>query len=103
MSTRRMTSNTPDCFRDCVGRQVTGVLFDTFPLGRYDLSGGTKTLIFDDGYGLTISSNGSYWIENPEDVQRGLARKQRELMQIDADLIEAVRYAGAAQSGVSTE
>ena len=66
-------SNTKECFRECVGKKVVGVLFDVMPLGRSDLSIGTKTLLFDDGSGLTISSKGTFWSQRPKEVKLAIA------------------------------
>lgn len=66
-------SNTKDCFREFVGKRVKGVLFDAFPMGRRDLNAGSKTLVFEDGRGLTIAQNGSFWIESAEDVKRAVS------------------------------
>lgn len=65
-------SNTKECFRECGGKKVVGGLFDAMPSGRSDLSRGTKTLLFDDGSGLTISAKGAFWVEHPEEVKRVL-------------------------------
>lgn len=82
-------SNTKDCFKEVIGKSVIGVLFDALPVGRHDLAQGTKTLVFDDGTGLTISSNGSFWRENAEDVKRAIDIKGQELA-ATKDCIEAV-------------
>jgi hypothetical protein len=72
-------ANTNECFTEFIGRTVVGVMFDAFPPARHDLSAGTKTLIFDDGRGLTISSKGTFWIEREEVVQRAIAKAQHDL------------------------
>ena len=68
-------SNTKECFTDCIGKTVLGCLFDAFPSNRRDLAAGTKTIVFDDGTGLTIASNGSFWPENRKDVETVIRRK----------------------------
>ncbi len=58
-----VASNTRDCFRACVGKLVTGVMFDALPVGSRQLATGTKTLIFDDGSGLTVAINGAAYLQ----------------------------------------
>ena len=90
-------SNTKDCFRECVGKKIKGVLFDALPNGgRRDLSNGTKTLVFDDGSGLTISSNGSFWRENVEEVSQAIQRKRADLEDNERDIKDVLTAAGAA-------
>jgi len=72
-------SNTKDCFRDLVGKHIKGVLFDTLPLGRADLSAGTKTIVFFDGTGLTIASNGSFWPESADTIRQAINTAKREI------------------------
>jgi hypothetical protein len=88
-------SNTRDCFCACVGKRVKGVLFDAIPVGREDLSSGTKTLIFEDGSGLTIASNGSFWLDSVEQIQRAILRKLKELEVMDDEIKEVLEAAGA--------
>lgn len=88
-------SNTRECFREVVGRTVIGVLFDALPLSRADLARGTKTLIFDDGSGLTIASNGSYWQETAEDVERAISRERKRLEDAQQNIAAVLELAGA--------
>lgn len=85
-------SNTKDCFREFIGHTVKGVLFDALPVGRGDLQGGNKTLVFDDGRGLTFAHNGSYWIDSADDVKRAIAitKGMLEAAQRDAKAILAL-------------
>lgn len=53
-------SNTRDCYREFVGQRLIGLVFDALPVRRRDIARGTVTMIFEDGRGLTIGSNGSY-------------------------------------------
>ena len=87
-------ANTRECFRECLGKTVKGVLFDALPAGRADLARGTKTLIFDDGTGLTFASNGSFWPECKEELQRAIADKHQELLLSQAAIKKALRVAG---------
>jgi hypothetical protein len=87
-------SNTKECFRECVGKKVVGVLFDAMPPGRTDLSCGTKTLLFDDGSGLTISSKGTFWVEHPEEIKRAIAEAHGALRRNQRDLKDVLDAAG---------
>jgi hypothetical protein len=86
-------SNTHDCFREFVGQKVIGLLFSALPWNRRDLAAGTKTLIFEDGRGLTIASNGSYWIESVEDVDTAVKYRQKELLATQRELAEVIELA----------
>lgn len=88
-------SNTLDCFREFIGKKVIGLLHGALPVGRADLAAGTKTLVFEDGRGLTIASNGSYWIESAEDIARATDQMRRRLAALQKDTSELVKLAGA--------
>lgn len=88
-------ANTPDCFREAIGHQIVGVLFDALPLNDRRLAAGNKTLVLDDGRGLTISNNGSYWIESAEDVRRAAVRIEAKLKDTKRDLKDVLKLAGA--------
>lgn len=87
-------SNTKECFREVVGKRVTGFLFDALPSSRSDLRDGTKTLVFDDGTGLTIAANGSFWRELSEDVSRAISIKRKELEATKRDIADVLAAAG---------
>lgn len=87
-------SNTHDCFREMVGRTVKGVMFDALPVGQPDLSTGTKTLIFDDGRGLTFTIAGAFWIDSTEDVKQAISEKISVLETIKRDLQDTLKLAG---------
>lgn len=72
-------ANTRACFEELIGHQVVGVLFDALPLADRGIASGTKTLILDDGRGLTVSDSGSYWLESVEDIRRAVAQQRQEL------------------------
>ena len=93
------TSNTEECFRECVGKKVVGVLFDAMPPGRHDLRTGTKTLLFDDGSGLTISGIGSFCVEHPEDINRAIAEVHGDLCRNQRALKDVLVAAGAHLPG----
>jgi hypothetical protein len=87
-------SNTKECFRECVGKKVKGVLFNALPFGSRELAHGTKTLIFDDGSGITFSNNGTYWRELPEEVTRAIKNAKKELEDAVVDLEDVLFMAG---------
>jgi hypothetical protein len=91
----RPASNTRDCFRYLIGREVKGVLFDALPVNRRDPAAGTKTLILDNGEGLTVTSKGTYWIDAAEDVAQAIRAKKRELVQLSEELQRVLEAAGA--------
>ena len=72
-------SNTADVFRYAIGRTIIGVLRSALPVSRPDLAKGNKTLVFDDGTALTMTSGGAYRIERAEDVDRAVKRTQQKL------------------------
>jgi len=87
-------SNTKDCFREFVGKRIKGVLFDALPWSRLDLAAGTKTLVFEDGRGLTVASNGSFWIDSADDVKIAIDRVKRELKANQRDVKDVLKLAG---------
>jgi hypothetical protein len=91
-------SNTKDCFREFIGQKLVGVLFDGLPLSRHDLASGSKTLVFEDGRGLTIASNGTYGIDSAEDVRAAVRRTERALSSTMDDLAGALRLAEATNA-----
>lgn len=99
MTDQMQTSNTRGCFSCCIGRRVVGVLFDALPLGRRDLAAGNKTLVFEDGYGLTIATRGSYWTESKSDIAQAIDRKKAELDQTSAELKDVLELAGRYPRG----
>ena len=55
---------------------------------------GTKTLVFDDGSGLTVSNNGSFWREHPKEIKRAVEFKKAELLTIEAEILEVLEVSG---------
>lgn len=88
-------SNTKDAFREIIGRRIVGLLFDELPVGRCDLSAGTKTLVFEDGTGFTIASNGSFWQESADEIAHGLAVAKSNLDMAKREIDDALATAGA--------
>jgi hypothetical protein len=87
-------SNTRDCFRAFVGQKVIGLLFNALPVNRRELAAGNKTLVFDDGRGLTIAANGSFWIDSADDVQRAIVIARNALHATQAELADVLALAG---------
>jgi len=87
-------ANTRSCFSEFIGQSVVGVIFDALPPSNRDVARGTKTLIFDDGRGLTFASNGSYWIDNADDVRRAIRRREQELRATESELVGVLALAG---------
>lgn len=88
-------SNTFDCFRECVGLKVVGVLKSAMPPSDRRLAAGTKTLVFEDGTGLTIAPNGSYWRERKDEIDKAIRIRQRELEANRSDIEDVLVTAGA--------
>ncbi len=91
------SANTFDCFRECVGKKVVGVLNGAIPTSRRDLAAGTKTLVFDDGTGLTIASNGSYWTERKDEIERAIRIQKAKLEANERDIQDVLTVAGAME------
>lgn len=89
------TANTRACFEEFIGQKMVGVLFDALPTNRRDIAAGTKTLIFEDGRGLTISSTGTYWVESARDVKAAADRVRRKLEETERNLRGVLELAGA--------
>lgn len=96
--TKPVTANTRDCFSTFVGHKVIGVLFDAFPVMRRDLVTSTKTLIFDDGRGLTIASNGSFWVESPENIRSAVRQREQELRRVTDEITQVLDLTGRPAS-----
>lgn len=92
-------SNTKGCFRDLVGKHIKGVLFDTLPLGRADLSAGTKTIVFFDGTGLTFASNGSFWPESADTIRQAISIAKRDLKNAKLEIEGVLALAGLQADG----
>ena len=87
-------SNNRKVFTTFVGCTVRGVLLSALPIGRKDLNAGTKTLVFECGWGLTIGSNGSHWTEQPEEIRRAIQIVSKELAGTQAALEGILELAG---------
>jgi hypothetical protein len=89
-----VAANTFECFREFIGHKVVGVLRDALPVGNQGIASGTKTLVFDDGRGLTIASNGSWWIDRADDVARAIRSRQQALEATADELKDVLELAG---------
>ena len=87
-------SNTKECFIECVGKTIKGILFSALPLNDRSLSAGTKTMVFNDGTGLTIASNGSYWPENAENIKYAIEARRKELNVTKSEIGQLLALAG---------
>lgn len=92
-------SNTRECVRELVGKHIRGVLFDVLPIGRADLSAGTKTLVFFDGTGFTFADNGSFWQESAAEVRRAIEITKAKLLAAKLDIEDVLHLAGGADGG----
>jgi len=88
-------SNTPDAFRECVGKTIVGVLFDACPAHRADLKKGNKTFVFEDGTGFTVSSGGTFWQEPAEQISRAIDVIKHDLKTNERLLQDVLGAAGA--------
>lgn len=79
-----VAANTRECFTACVGKRVTSAFFESAPETRYARAWETKTLVFDDGSGLTVAGGMTYLVP-PDDMRRFLTRCESDLAKhIDA-------------------
>lgn len=87
------TSNNRDCFTECIGKRVRGVLFDAVR----SAGANTYTLVFDDGTGLTLAGNGSYWRDSQAEIKKAIVNKRRELDKAQSELRRVLTLAGDRQ------
>jgi len=80
-------SNTVECFEHFIGRTVEGVLIDE--------DDGSKTLVFDNGEGLHLSCNGTFWIVQKDDVEKAIRQRKLELERTQKRLAGVLKLAGA--------
>ncbi len=84
------TSNTRGCFSGCIGRKIIGVLFNI----HRSLESGTKTFVFDDGTGFTVSDNGSFWREHADDIRHAIIPLQQRLKETSEEIKSVLQLAG---------
>lgn len=82
-------SNTLDCFHEFVGQRLVGLT-----LGRTPSGSEVRTLVFEDGRGLSISSNGSYWVSPAEVVRCRIDEMRDELERTRRDIERVLALSG---------
>lgn len=87
--------NTREAFADFIGKKCIGVLFGALPLTNPGIARRCKTLVFEDGRGLTFSDNGSFWIEDAADVKAAVRAKENELRRVGSEIESVLALAGA--------
>jgi hypothetical protein len=87
-------SNTDDCFREFFGLKLVGLIGDVWPLRSQSENTTYKTLIFEDGRGITLSSNGSWWVASKEDVSKAVGTLRNILEKQKKDIEEVAKLAG---------
>lgn len=87
-------SNTSDCFRASIGKKVVGFYERGEYSGVLECTLTKRTLVFDDGTGLTFCSNGAYWLESAEEVRRAIAVVKGELDRTERGLRDVLALAG---------
>lgn len=90
-----IASNTPDVWRAALGETIRGVLFEALPLSDRSLSRGTRTLVFESGWGITVSSTGTFWTESPEAISRAIELERKKLEENQAEITNVLHLAGA--------
>lgn len=84
------TSNTRGCFSACIGRKIIGVLFNI----HKTIDNGTKTFVFDDGTGFTVSDNGSFWRETSDEIRRAIDPIKQRLQQTSEEIKGVLELSG---------
>lgn len=87
-------SNTHECFTTFIGLTLKGFLRAALPLSDQSIASHTVTLVFEDGRGLTLSGNGSYWVDSVDDVKRAITRKAMDLQDVRWELQDVLALAG---------
>ena len=85
-----MPATKNECFTDCIGKKVIGVLFGVNgPPGR-------STIVFDDGSGLTFDRvTGSVWLELPPHIKATIQRRLEALIATQGEIATVL---GVAQT-----
>lgn len=88
-------SNNRNALLTFAGCIVKGVLIGTLAGHRGDFSQGSKTLVFECGWGLTFNSIGAYYPTNPETIQATIRDMQSKYRETAGQLEELLAMAGA--------
>ncbi len=83
-------SNTEDCWREFIGQRLKGLVINPE----------SRTLVFEDGRGLTVHHAGSYWITPVLDVTRAIEERRQHLRRIERDLQDVLLLAGEPPTAV---
>lgn len=87
-------SNTEECLLEFIGHKVIGKL-----LLPDEHSNSRITLVFDCGYGLTMSNCGTFWAENPSTIQAAIRSIRGELTKTIQELNRTLQMAGELGQG----
>lgn len=85
-------SNTEECLLELRGRTIVGVLMNAT---HATTSQSTRTLLLDDGTGITWNERGAFWRESANDVKRVLDARIKELEKTQDALSRMPEHAGA--------
>ena len=92
---RMPASNTFDCFREFIGQKVLGVFQNP--------KSGEKTLVFEDGRGLTFSGQSTYWVTSAGDITLAVFHMRKDLEKLSKDLKDVIKLAGDKKSSRSSD
>lgn len=77
------TSNTDEVFSTFIGESLKGILHDRSSGHDYTI------LVFECGWGLVLSFNGSYWTENSDYVEK-TKRRVKEKLEVTQKELEGI-------------
>ena len=89
--------NTPDCFMKLFGKKLTGVVFNALPhgeAGRNDRVKGTKTLLFENGEGITVYNGGFYRWESSYNISVAIKQRVQELRAAEFKIMDEIGLMG---------
>jgi len=78
------TSNNGDILKNLVGEEIAAAFFASEP-GRGDL-GANLYLVMKSGYAFVLGRQPSYWVKKPEDVQKVIDHRRKEIERNLGDL-----------------
>lgn len=86
------TANSTELLQSLKGRTVVGVIrgFKERTSSEFH----ADMLILDDGTGFCFNSNGAFWLQPPEDVQRGIDALKRDYENAVGTLNNLLELAG---------
>lgn len=77
-------SNTNDCFREFIGQRVKGLV----------MAADSRTLVFEDGRGLTVHHNGSFWVTAKQEVDRAIEERRQHLRHVEREIQDVLALSG---------